>query len=310
MAATLQDILDRNKKKAAGNKQRTVKPKQGKSVWRILPGWNPKEPNEFVQAFGQHFIKDPDGKVKMVLGCPDKTFDEPCEVCDAIQEAARNAPTDKAREKILESRATQRFLFNAVSSEDPSKVEILEVGSMLFNDIVANISEDESLIDAEEGRDFVITREGSGMNTRYSLATRSKAKSMSVPKSALMELNNLREYVTEDFEAKKKKALTALGVTAGKVLSGSGAAGALAAPDDIDIDDDDLEDDIPDFDARKEAEKELSDEGEADVEDADVEYDDAGSDDDDDADEKKAAEESYGDDISDDDIESMLADLD
>lgn len=298
MATSLQDVLDKaNKKASSGNKQRTVKPRPGRSVWRILPGWDKAEPNVFYHAYGQHFIKGPDGKVKAVVGCQDKSFDEPCEVCQAVQEAARNAPNDKMREQILESRSTQRFLFNAIDVDnDPAKVVILEVGTSLFRDIVANIMEDESILDADEGRDFAITRDGSGLNTKYSLAVRGKANSISVPKSALMEMNNLSEYVSEDFEASQQKALKALGISAGTAIGGGSAAAALTGPD-LEIDDE-----IPDFDARKEAEKEL-----AEVEDAEVVADPTPEAP---VEEKKAAEESFGDDISDDDIEAMLADLD
>lgn len=299
MATSLQDVLDKaNKKATSGNKQRTVKPRQGRSVWRILPGWDAAEPNVFYHAYGQHFIKGPDGKVKAVVGCQDKSFDEPCEVCQAVQDAARNAPNDKMREQILESRSTQRFLFNAIDVDnDPNKVVILEVGTGLFRDIIANISEDLSIIDADEGRDFAITRDGTGLNTKYSLAVRGKANSISVPKSALMEMNNLSEYVSEDFEASQQKALKALGISAGTAIGGGSAAAALTGPD-LEIDDE-----IPDFDARKEAEKELA----AEVDDAEVVNDPAPAVS---AEEQKAAEESFGEDVSDDDIEAMLADLD
>lgn len=306
MAKSLADVLAAAKKKAASsNFQRTVKPKQGKSVWRILPGWNKDEPQVFFHAFGQHFIKDLEGKLKVVIGCPDKTFDEPCEICDMIREAAKNAPTDKMREKILESKSTQRFLLNAINvDEDPNKVVILEVGTSLFNDILANIEEDENLIDAEKGRDLVITREGSGLNTKYSLATRSKEKSIPVPKSALMELHDLGEYVKGDFEEKKKKALSALGLVTGEVLaSAGGASGVLAAPGDIDLDDD-----IPNFDDKEidaAAKAELGD-----IEDANVEYDSPGSSADSASDdEKAAAEAAFGSEVTDDDIEAMLAGL-
>ncbi|MDX5412860.1 MAG: hypothetical protein LPK02_07415 [Rhodobacterales bacterium] len=295
--ASLADVLAAAKKKAAStNFQRTAKPPMGKSVWRILPGWKAGDPS-FFHAFGQHYIKGTDGKVKFVIGCPDKTFDEPCEVCEAIQEAARNAPSDKAREQILEARSTQRFLMNAVRvDEDPNKVVILEVGTGLFNDILANIEEDNDLIDPEKGRDLVITREGTGLNTRYSLATRSVEKSIKVAKSVLMNLNDLSEYVSDDFEAKKKKALSALGLTTGAILSGSSAAGALASPGAMSLEDE-LDDELPDFDAKAAAAAELDE-----VEDAELV---TASDD-----EKKAAEASFGDDVSDDDIEKMLAGLD
>lgn len=298
MPLSLQDVLDKASKKAASNSfTRTAKPKSGRSVWRILPGWDSKNPNQFFHAYGQHFIKDLEGKLKVVIGCPDKTFDEPCEICDAISEAARNAPNDKMREKILESRSTQRFLFNAINvDEDPNKVEILEVGSGLFRDIIANITEDEGLIDADLGRDFVINREGTGLNTRYSLAVRGKDKSIKVNKSILMSLNDLEQYVTEDFDAKKTKALNALGMATGAALAGSTAAGALTS---------DLDDEIPEFSdeaAKAAAAKE--------IEEADVTYDDTEADEKTaDESEKSEAAETFGEDIDDADIEAMLADL-
>ena len=87
MATSLQDVLDKAQKKAASNQfQRTAKPKPGRSVWRILPGWDSKEPNLFFQAYGQHFIKNMDGELKVVIGCPDKTFDEPTGHGDVLRQ--------------------------------------------------------------------------------------------------------------------------------------------------------------------------------------------------------------------------------
>lgn len=292
MARTLDDLLNAAKKKASsGNYQKTVKPQAGKSVWRILPGWDKNDP-AFFHAFGQHFIKDAAGQLKVVIGCPDKTFDEPCEICDMIKEAAGRAPDDKSREKILQSRSTQRWLFNAIQvDKDENEVVILEVGSGLFNDIIANIQEDESIIDPNEGRDIVITREGTGLQTRYSMAVRSAAKSISVPKSALMELKDLGEFVQDDFESKKKKAMAALGLVAGALLSGSPSAGVLAGPDDLD-------DEIPDFDT-----KAVDKAARQEIEDAEV-VDDPVPDD-----AKADAEAAFGADIGDEDIDALLADI-
>lgn len=293
---SLQDILDRGKNKAQQGKQRTVKPKPGKSVWRILTGWNKSEPHLFFHAYGQHFIKDANGKVKAVVGCQDKSFDMPCEVCAAINDAMRNCESDAMRNKIGESRSTQRFLMNAIDVDtDPTKVVILEVGSGLFNDILANIGEDHSIIDKDEGRDIVITRDGTGLNTRYSLAVRGKDKSISVPESAYMEMYDLHEYVNEDFEASQNKALAVLGIANKAPIAGSAASGLLTDSADADLDDE-----IPSFDddaVTKQAEAELAEESEG--QDAkDVTPDD-----------EKAAAEDFGDDISEDDIEKLLADI-
>lgn len=290
--ATLAEVLERAKKKAASNnRMRTAKPKMGKSVWRILPGWDPKDRATFFHAFGQHFIKGPDGKVKAVINCPDKTYDESCEICEAVADAARDAINDKAREKILESRAAQRFLMNAVSvDEDKTKAVILEVGSMLFNDILLNLEEDPTILDPTKGRDLVITREGTGLNTKYSLAVRSHEKSMAVTKSLIMGMHDLGEYVKDDFEANKKKALQALGL----------ATGSLTGSPQLTADVSDIDDEIPDF-SMEEAEKLAADE----IEDADVSYDEGGAEDTPGADDAE-----FGADVSDDDLDELLAGLD
>jgi len=296
MAQSLQDILNKANKKAQSGIKRTAKPKPGRTVWRILPGWDAKEPFVFYHSYGQHFIKDLTGKLKVVVGCSDKIFDEPCDVCEAISDAMRAAPSDKIREQIKESQSGQRFLCNAIEvSADPKKVVVMEVGIGLFRDIIANIGEDESLIDADKGRDFVINREGTGLNTKYSLAVRGKDKSISVPKSALMELNDLTAYVTEDFDTSRNKALLALGAATGKVLGSSSAAGALTGPDDA------LDDEIPEY-----SDDEIKKTAEAEIEDADVDYD--TSEEESVSDDKE--EKSFGEDISDEDIDSMLAGLD
>lgn len=299
MALSLQDVLDKANKKAQTGKERTAKPKPGKSVWRILPGWNAAEPNQFYQSFGQHFVKDMNGDLKVVVGCSEKTFDEPCDICDAVSEAARAAPNDKVREKILDSKSGQRFLFNAINvTDDPSKVVIMEVGSMLFKDMLTNIAEDETILDPVKGRDFLINREGSGMQTRYSLAVRSKDKSCSVPKSALMELNDLTEYVNEDFEAKAKKAMATLGAMSGKAISGSAGAAALTSIEDS------IDDEIPNFDAKAAAKAELE------AEDASVQYDEPLNDDANVVDVKADnLDESFGNDVSDDELDALLKDL-
>lgn len=299
MALTLEEIMEKARKKSKTDFTRTVKPAPGKSVWRILPGWNKKEPNRFFHAYGQHFIKDTDGKLKVIVGCQDKTYDHSCEICDAIAELAREVKDDKLRDKVTESKSSQRWLFNAIDvNKNPNEVVILELGNGLFNDILSNLEEDSDLFDVDEGRDIVITREGSGLSTKYSLAVRGKSKSITVDKSILANLHDLDEVVKDDFEKKKDKAMETLGIVANKVLGGS-ATGALTGPDLAD----ELDDEIPeDFDARAEAAKEIED---ADFEDVDDEKPVKSS--------KKAKavdDEEFGEDIDDDDIEKMLADLD
>lgn len=268
MAATLDEILAKAKKKTSqSNKERTAKPQDGKSVWRILPGWDEKNPFQFYHDYGQHFIKDLGGKLKYVIGCPDMTFGQPCDVCDMLRDAMQEAPTDEIRDKIKESTSKQRYLMNAINDKEPNKVVILEVGTMLFGQILETLGEYPNLFDPVKGQDIVITREGTGLNTKYSMTPRSAERSMKVPKSALMQLNNLTDYVTEDFEAKKVKAFAAIGAFTG--IAPPDSSRMLSAPGAEDsYEDDEIDDEIPD--AKDEDEIEDADILDAEILDDDV----------------------------------------
>ena len=73
MSNALMELL-KKKKQAMGAHRRakTVKPGDGTSRFRILPGWDP-ENLAFYHDFGQHFIKDLSGEIKAVYMCVDKT---------------------------------------------------------------------------------------------------------------------------------------------------------------------------------------------------------------------------------------------
>lgn len=298
MATSMQDILAKARQKSnANNKQRLSKPPAGKSTWRILPGWNPKEPNMFFHPYGQHYVKDLEGNIKAVLVCPDKTFDKPCEVCEMISAAMKNAPDDETRNKISESRANQQFIMNAVRVDNPDgKVHILGVGSMLFNAIIESLEEYEDMLDPNEGNDLIIQREGTGLNTKYTLTPRAASKSKPVDASLLQQMHDLDVYCEEDFEAKKERALEALSGVTGILPPTSGAAGALTGPSKTAVDIDD--DEIPDY--SDEEEKKPAKSAKADIEDAELVDEDDGA-----ADAASGGEE----DMSDDELDALLDDI-
>jgi len=287
MATSLQDVLKAAKKKVAetsGRKERPMKPTPGKSTWRILPGWRADEPNMFYHAYGQHFVKDIEGTLVAIVGCPERTFDGDCEICNAVAAGVKSAPNDDIRNAINESRAQQQYLVNAIQPDvDPKKVVILAMGGLLFDSYLQAASEYDDLLDAEVGQDVIIDRSGTGLNTKYSMTVRPASKSKPVDKSVLMTMHNLDEFVQLDGESKKQKALEAIQVATGMIPGG--ATAALAGPKTDAVLEVELDDEIPDFDKKVE------------VEDAEV------------VEEKKAAEADFGADISDDDLDDMLADL-
>lgn len=297
MAKSLADVLAKARQKTQQfNKERPTKPSPGKSVWRILPGWNPKDPNQFFHPFGQHFIKDLEGNIKAVLVCPEKTFDQPCEICDMIGDAVRAATDDDTIRAIKESRSTQSYLLNAVHVDGDGGVKILSLGTMAFNSLIEAMEEYPDLLDPEEGQDIVISRDGTGINTKYSITVRAASKSKPVAKSALSNMHDLDEYVKEDFEAKKTKAIETLGGSfAALGVASAAKPAALAAPDAADLDDE-----LPDFgDEEPDTEADTADDGEAEkVVDAEV-LDDV----------KEEDVDTFGEDMSEDDLDELLKDL-
>lgn len=299
MAKKLNDIINKVKERAksSGYKDNAIKPPAGKSVWRILPGWDEADPLNFFHAFGQHYIKGTDGKIRTVIGCVDKTYDKHCEICDMIQDAIKSAEGDKERQMLNDMRAQQVYLVNAVAVKENNelgeKPVVLAMPKGLFEQgFMDALSEyEDDMLDLAEGNDVVITREGTGFDTKYSLVVRSRAKSSTIPKSLWQMATNLEEYVRDDFESKRQKAIDAIGEHIGILPSYVGdehdspAAKAIEKAKDVSEDDIDL-DDIEDADVVDSTATEAKEPSEE---------------------ERKTAESSFDDDISDEDLDAILA---
>jgi len=238
MALSLLELIAQ--KKAAlksGNRQKTVKPPEGRSRWRILPGWNPENP-AFYHDFGQHFIKDHTDTLKAVYVCVDKTYGKPCEVCAALT-AALKATTDDDQIKILEkSKAGHRILLNALQVDGPTPNDpvILELSPNTFAEYLNIVSEwGVEVLDLKGGMDIIIERTGKGLQTKYSVQPASK--SQDVDPGVMKRIVNLDEYVAQESEEQSRRALANLNAVAGMLPAPSAAKPSLS---DLDIDDADL----------------------------------------------------------------------
>jgi hypothetical protein len=226
--------------KAAGNKERPVRPAPGKNRFRILPSWRGAG-QMFWRDYGQHWIKEVGAgeggrdKVHAVFTCKAITDGERCEVCEAIANAKAMAQTDEEVKELKESDANTSILFNALKldGENPDQPIILTLTRTTADKFFELMDEyGETIIDLDEGIDIVITREGSGLETKYNVIP--AAKSKAVNKSVMERLHNLDDYCKEPEEA-LTKALSAVGVVSGQApmlsapTSGSAAA-ALTGP--------------------------------------------------------------------------------
>lgn len=230
--ASIQDLIAQKQKEMAAKKSRqnTLKPQPGSHSYRILPSWRGDGEGQFWHDMGMHFIKTAESGTKpaAVYICTEKTFGKPCDVCDAITKSLAVSADDKMTEKLKEARSSQRYLMNVLhlSGPEPTKVQVLEVGQGVFQDICNLVVEYGDITDLENGVDIKIKREGSGLDTEYSVLP--AAKSQPVPKTALANLVNLDDWVAQENPTGNTKALTAVGSIIG-VLPPASSNAALAS---------------------------------------------------------------------------------
>ena len=250
--SSLMELL--KQKKAAltsNNRQKTVKPNEGRTRWRILPSWRPEGAENadiFYHDFGQHFIKDATGTLKAVYVCLNKTFDKPCQICGAIEHAIATSRDDTMVELLKESKAGHRILMNALAIDSPNPTDpvILEVAPTVFVAILGIIEEwGIEALSLDKGNDIIIERSGKGLLTKYTVQV--AAKSAAVDPSVMKRVTNLDEYVAQENTDAANRALTNLRAVAGLLPAPVADKPVSSSADhlrDISLDDDPLPDEV------------------------------------------------------------------
>lgn len=233
--SSLMELLKNKKQALAANRRaKTVKPEDGRSRWRVLPGWrkpDAENAEQFWHDFGAHYIKDQSGELKAVYICTDKTFGKPCSICAAVQHAIKNTNDGEMAKLLSESRSTGRVLLNAlhIDGENPTEPVILEIPPSVFEGMINIINEwGVETLDLAEGKDFVIERAGKGKNTKYSVQI--AAKSAPVDPAVMKKIQNLDEYVAQESEEQAQRALTNFRQVAGLLPAGVASTATAAIP--------------------------------------------------------------------------------
>jgi len=217
-------------RKAAVSRQKTIKPKDGRNRYRILPGWkaNLGDPR-FYMDFGQHFVKDALGAIKAVYICVDKTFGKPCQVCDTIAHGIMNTHDDATKKRLEEAKSSARVLLNVLEIDGPTPTvpQILEVAPSVFNGkkgvggIIGLFAEWPTMLDPNTGHDIIIEKTGSGKNdTTYSVQIAGSSKP--VPAEALTKLHDLDKFVQVESEEAMRRALTSVQAISGLLAAPGG----------------------------------------------------------------------------------------
>lgn len=242
----------------ARNDTKVVKLKEGKTRVRILQ--KPGDENfKFWHDLGVHWIKDdPNGKPLAVIGCSDACFEEPSQINTLIDKVIQSAPDDETVALAKSWRAKKSVLVQALIRSGDAKSEtpvVLELTRTTFDQVLSayeNFYEENSasILDPNDGLDFVIERKGKGLDTEYLVTQTSKA--VPVPKAALDAMIDLGDFIRKEYfrpgdEAKAIGAITRMtGVTvAGGLPAARATAGLLTGSGsrvvDADIDEDVVE---------------------------------------------------------------------
>lgn len=208
--------LMKNKKSALKQKAKTLKPNPGPNRYVLLGGWRKGEEHVWWHDFGQHYIKNAAGEIQAVYPCMDKTYGNPCPICEGLSKAMRATADDETQALLKDAASGQSYLFNvlALDSTEPGTPQILEVRKTVFSQIVDLIEEwGANVFDPSEPQIITINRDGKGLNTKYTVQISPKRHPM--PAGVYSKLNNLDDYVKQESEEQQRRALTAINSVAG-----------------------------------------------------------------------------------------------
>lgn len=149
-------------------------PKVGKNEIRILPPWS-KEGLAFKELV-VHFSVGPD---KRTVGCLRK-FGKKCFICEMVDKLKSEEDTES---KELAKRMTRknRYMWNILDLRDlKSGVQVLSCGVRLFEGVWVYFADEDwgDIVHPDKGYNLVVTRVGSGLNTKYSVLARRKPEKM------------------------------------------------------------------------------------------------------------------------------------
>lgn len=205
----------------------TIKPKQGKNRYVILPPYN--DEGSWHHNFGQHYIKDESDTLQAVYICANRTHEEQCPICDAMAEAQRTVGvSDPATAEVIKKAyARQEFLVGvlALDTDTPDVPQVLNLGKTAFEQLVTLVeSWTEQVFNPTGPQIVLIERTGTGaLDTKYTVQATPARHTFKKP----VEPINLDEFVKMESEAAEKKALLAMRTIARRP--------ALAAPGSKDV---------------------------------------------------------------------------
>jgi len=170
-----QELLDVIRKKLAaesfGGGGNYWKAKAGRNVIRILPGVG-EMGDFFWQDVGAHYVKSRNRP----FTCRQFTIGEPCPICELVNDLYNAGDADS---KELASQLLRRksYWMNIIDrSNEEAGPQIYTPGAMVFKAVAGLVGDPDygDIYDEYDGMDIIVTRTGTGLETRYDVNARPK----------------------------------------------------------------------------------------------------------------------------------------
>lgn len=165
-----------------------------------------QDPYMINEKESEKFITKTKGKQKGLI-CPKKHYDEPCHVCDVVQDLFSSG--DEA-DRNLAGKIMRKLNFYvcAVAPADPEKLVILQLGKLVGNQIVDGTMKmgwtDIANPKAGVGRCIMITKGTNGTYNTYQASIDPNKADFDIPESVMSNLPDLENIVdivdSGDFE--------------------------------------------------------------------------------------------------------------
>jgi hypothetical protein len=171
------DRLKTRQEKQANNGVKPFTLPMDKTILRILPNSKDVEEN-FWHDFGQHWVKDEEGKPISVPLCNYHTYGTDCPYCKVVRETSdyigqnTHLFDDAVVKKISDAKANGKILVNAaVRAKDGSyEIKLISLAKSAFNAFVSMLDDyGDAIVSPKEGLDVAIERTGKGLNTKYTV---------------------------------------------------------------------------------------------------------------------------------------------
>lgn len=165
-------------------------PKEHSNLIRILP---PYSGEDWYKETWFHFGVGVDRKP---IACARRLLDEACYICEKVDELRKSEdPRDVELPTQIASR--RRVFYNIIDLDDvESGVQIFSSGVTIFKELLMYVADPDwgDITDPEEGYDIVIEREGTGIDTKYTVRAKKNPTSLIDP-GLLDQLRDLDEMV-------------------------------------------------------------------------------------------------------------------